>query len=382
MKHKSRHTMHSTTRFHFSRGLLAAWVLGIGSAGSAAAFDVKPEARLHLDYAHHNADAKPLDDGWAVRRATVGLKGKFNADWSFEAAYELSDDGHLRPRDGKFKDVTLSYEGWNAVSITAGQFKVPFGLEELTSSNDISFIERALPVDAFGLSRRLGMGLDHQRANYTASAMVFGSVIEGDERGRGAAVRLTAAPVHSAQSVVHLGIAAVTEKPDSKVDFDASPESRVADTDLVNTGGISDVSRIHRIGLEGAWRNGPFSLQSEWMRAQVRRNAGHANANLDGWYVAGSWVLTGESRPYKKGRFKGIEPARAAGAWELSARYSRIDLDDGQVRGGRQHNTSVGLNYYLGKNLRVMLNYIQAHSQRRGINDDPRILLLRMQLTM
>ncbi len=373
---------HPMARFHLSRWVWALGALSLGAMGSAAAFDIKPEARLHLDYADHDADAKPLDDDWIVRRATVGLKGKFNEDWSFEAAYGLSNDGRLRPRDGKFKDVALSYKGWSAGSITAGQFKVPFGLEELTSSNDIGFIERALPVDAFALSRRLGVGFEHQKATYTASAMVFGSVIDGDERGRGAAARLTAAPVHSAATVVHLGLAAATEKPRSKVDFDAAPEAHVADVDLVNTGAISDVSRIHRMGLEGAWRTGPFSLQSEWMRAHVRRSAGHPNANLDGWYVAGNWVLTGESRPYKNGRFKGIDPNRAAGAWELTARYSRINLDGGKLRGGRESNVTLGLNYTLNKHLRIMLNHIQVHSQRRGVKNDPDILLLRLQWAM
>jgi len=382
MNPENQATPHPMARCLLLRRVGALGALCLGTLGNAAALDVKPTARLHLDYAAHDADTKPMDGGWTVRRATVGLKGKLHKDWSFEAAYELSDDGRLRPRSGKFKDVALGYEGWSAGSITAGQFKVPFGLEELTSSSDIGFIEGALPVDAFALSRRLGVGFDHQKTAYTASAMVFGSVLEGDERGRGAAARLTAAPVHTAQSILHLGLAAATEKPRSKVDFDVAPEARVADVDLVNTGAISDVSRIHRMGLEGAWRTGPFSLQSEWMRAQVRRSGGQPSANLDGWYVAGSWVLTGELRSYKNGRFKGIGPSSAAGAWELSARYSRINLDHGQVRGGRQHNTSVGVNYYLGEHLRIMFNYIQAHSQRRGVGDDPDIWLLRVQLAM
>lgn len=364
--------------------LLAACLGGIslGLADEAAAVELKPTARLHLDYAAHDADVEPLHDDWMVRRAVIGLEGKFNDDWEFEIGYNLDDDGRLKPADGGFRDVTLSYEGWAAGAITVGQFKTPFGLEELTSSNNGSFIERALPVDAFAPSRRMGVGFNRHGDNYTVAAMVFGASIDGDDRGRGAGARFTTAPIHTADTVLHLGIAAVTEKPRSKVDFDTAPESRVADVDLVNTGRIGDVGRINRIGLEGAWRSGPLSLQAEWMQAAVQRNAGRTNATLDGWYLGGSWVLTGESRPYKNGEFKGIKPRGAGGAWELTARYSRINLDDSGVRGGKEHNFTAGLNYTLNEHLRIMLNYIQVHSQRRGQADDPNILLLRAQIVL
>lgn len=365
---------------HRARATCAA--LSLALAGSASAFEIKPDARLHLDYGHHHADAEPLHDHLIARRATIGLKGKFTDDWSFEAGYELSSKGKLRPRDGEFKDVAVTYEGWSAGEITAGQFKVPFGLEELTSSNDTMFIERALPVDAFAPSRRLGVGFAHQRSNYTASAMAFGSSIDGGDRGRGLGARLTYAPVQSASTVVHLGLSAASEKPRGKVDIDTAPESRVADVDLVNTGSISDVNRIHRIGLEGAWRSGPFALQAEWMRANLQRGAGQPNAALDGWYLAGSWALTGETRPYKNGRFKAVEASKPSGAWELTARLSRINLDDGKVRGGRERNATLGLNYTYNKHVRVMLNHIWVRSERRGTHDNPRILLLRVQFAL
>lgn len=361
---------------------LLATCLGIGGMAAvdrAAAIEVEPKARLHLDYGDYDADVQPLDDNLIARRATLGLEGKFNDNWDFEIAYEFAHDGDIKPRDGHFRDVSVTYEGWTVGDITLGQFKLPFGLEELTSSNNISFIERALPVDAFAPSRRMGVGFARLRDNYTFTTMAFGSSLDGDDRGRGAAARFTVAPVHTSDTVVHFGIAAVTETPKSKVDFDTTPEARPADVDLVNTGRIDDVSRINRIGLEGAWRSGPWSLQAEWMQAGVRRDAGLPDAKLDGWYMAGSWVLTGESRPYKHGEFKGIKPAGRGGAWELTARYSHIDLDAAGVRGGTESNLALGVNYYINQHVRIMLNYIRVHSQRRGVVDDPNILLLRAQ---
>lgn len=362
--------------------VLALGVLGLCLADHAMAFKLEPEARLHLDYAAHDADAEPLDDGDIVRRAIIGLKGKAGEDWTFEAAYELADKGRLRPGDGKFKDVALSYEGWRVGDFTLGQIKLPFSLEELTSSNDSLFIERALPVDAFAPSRRLGLGFRHQRAAYTVSAMAFGSSIDGDDRGRGLGARATWVPAQCSTSVLHLGAAVVVERPRSKVDFDTTPESRVADEDLVNTGGVEDVRRIDRLGLEAAWRSGPLTVQTEWLQAWLRRDAGAPGARLNGGYLAASWLLSGEVRPYKNGRFKGISPSRSTGAWELTARLSHIDLDDAGVRGGHERNLTFGLNYHFNEHMRVMFNYIRVHSQRRGQTDDPHLLLLRLQLAL
>lgn len=366
-----------------ARVLCAALALSAGSTALAAdepTFAIEPSARLHQDYASHQSDVRALADGWSTRRATLGLQGRLARDWSFELAYELASKGDIDLSDGEFKDAYVAYQGWGAADITVGQFKLPFGLDELTSSNHTSLIERALPVDAFAPSRRLGLGLNHVGAGYTLSAMAFGSDLAGDHRGRGLAARATMAPLESAAQVLHLGLAAVSEKPRGKVDFDAAPESRVADVELVNTGRISDVRRTQRLGLEAAWRSGPLLLQGEWLHAAVRRGAGRPDAQLGGWYLAASWALTGEVRAYKQGRFKGLRPSRSSGAWELAARYSRIDLDDASVRGGREGNLTLGLNYYYGKHLRLMLNYIRVHSVRRNVHDDPRIVQLRAQL--
>jgi len=81
------------------------------------------------------------------------------------------------------------------------------------------------------------------------------------------------------------------------------------------------------------------------------------------------------------GRFRGISPSKRGGAWELTARYSHIDLDDGGVRGGTEDNFTLGLNWYANEHLRIMSNYIKVRSERRGDSDDPDILLVRAQIT-
>lgn len=373
-------TMRRTLKFTLG-ALCAAAALG------AQALELEPSARLHFDYATHDADRTALPDRLLVRRASFGLEGKFDADWSFEAGYDLAGvyevTQHGAHRDGVFKDgvkdLRLQYEGWKLADLNFGQFKVPFGLEELTSSNNLVFIERALPSDAFAPSRRLGLGLAHQRERYTLAAMAFGSSVDGGSRGRGVAARATYAPILAGDTVLHLGAALAVERPRGEFKFNARPESKASDERFVSTGDLDGVRRIDRIGLEAAWKSGPLWLQAEWMQAALRREQGLPQVRLSGWSIGGAWLLTGESRAYRKGVFRGVPVSRPGGAWELTARASRIDLDGHDVRGGRERNLTLGVNYYLNENVRFMANWIRVHSTRRGRADDPRILLLRAQ---
>lgn len=100
-----------------------------------------------------------------------------------------------------------------------------------------------------------------------------------------------------------------------------------------------------------------------------------------------SYFLTGESRPYKKsaGCFDRVRPKknfawkgeRGPGAWELAGRYSWLDLDDAAVDGGTLQDFTLGLNWHLNPNTRVMWNYIHANAEDQG---DADIFGMRLQI--
>jgi phosphate-selective porin OprO and OprP len=96
--------------------------------------------------------------------------------------------------------------------------------------------------------------------------------------------------------------------------------------------------------------------------------------------VSGSWVLTGESRGYKAGSITGVTPAHDWGALEVAVRYATLDLDDGAVMGGREHDWTVGVNWYLSTHFKLQANYIRAFSDRGNLALDPAIYALRAQL--
>ena len=111
---------------------------------------------------------------------------------------------------------------------------------------------------------------------------------------------------------------------------------------------------------------------------------------FDGWYVSGSWFLTGEMRNYDKeygefGRIKLKRPLHEGGigAWELGLRFSQLDLDDADIQGGKEDNITFGLSWYPNSHLRFMLNYINVsveNAATSGHDEDIDILQTRMQI--
>ena len=53
-------------------------------------------------------------------------------------------------------------------------------------------------------------------------------------------------------------------------------------------------------------------------------------------------------------------------ACQAAVRYSHLDLNDEDVFGGRENNVTVGLNWHLFSNARVMFNYVYGRVYSSG----------------
>src|SRR3546814_14933028 len=79
-------------------------------------------------------------------------------------------------------DAIQTYQD-KGLTFTVGQHKNFQGLEELSSSNDTSFLERASFTDAFGFQRRLGLSAQYQTGALLLQGGAFSSNVDdlGDD---------------------------------------------------------------------------------------------------------------------------------------------------------------------------------------------------------
>lgn len=84
---------------------------------------------------------------------------------------------------------------------------------------------------------------------------------------------------------------------------------------------------------------------------------------MDGFYLQAAYTLTGETRGYKagSGAFAAINPKGKGGAWEVVARYEDAEVDiPGRSLSSDLERMVLGVNWYVNKNVKFMLNYVDS----------------------
>lgn len=323
-----------------------------------------------------------LQEAIFFRRARIKFDGTTHdfIEWDFDADL-------LSNEDVVFDDLWVGFKATPGIgNIRIGHVKLPQGLESVTSNRVFTFLERSSQHDAF--YREYGPGIlffdnwGDNRGQWSFSLHRLDpngdgvSVGDGDYAATG---RLTHIP-YSAESderLLHIGVSAsYRSAAQGVVRFRARPEFRIArETPVfVDTGPI-DADESLVLGSEAALINGPVSIQAEYTAASaLGRKAGTpGGADDDPWFHGGfvqfSYFLTGEHRPYDRrlARMGNLSPTksvstdnRLAGAWELAARYTVVDLNDSDVLGGELDAWTAGVNWYWSPFFRVQFNYVMT----------------------
>ncbi len=393
-------------------------------------FEMALRSTLHFDMASYHQDdgtlpsvspGRDFGSGANFRRAEIGIEGKVMRDWGYYANFDFggsgSEGGGIGAGSGIIKDIFFSYNGIKPLSFQIGALKTPMTLDESTSSNDVTFIERASSAamaSTFGAGHgRTSVGVKANTDNLYASAFYTGGVI--GEGGVDEASNLVGRAAYmfapNPDTNIHLGASgtkvlafshAAGPAAPSTTQFNLQdrPEIRVDGTRLVSTG-LIDADEGYAAGPEFAarWKN--LNLQGEYYHYQLERNdAGPVSLSsfeFDGWYIQSSWILTGEAKKYdmKNARFLSPTPNTpmgfgGIGAVEVAARYSAVDLNDGDssatclgnagqtaplpasscVRGGEQNILTLGLNWYPNTNFRFMFNYLFVDADRQAYTNN------------
>ena len=102
----------------------------------------------------------------------------------------------------------------------------------------------------------------------------------------------------------------------------------------------------------------------------AHRRASRTSA-ASGFYVFGSWVDHRRVAALRKRQRRQYQTAGPCGAFELLLRYSELDLNDAPVQGGKEHDWTLGANWYLTEHFKFQANYIRAYSDKGNLSLDP-----------
>lgn len=313
------------------------------------------------------------------RRARLTLSGKaYGWEYKFE-----QDFGGGSPTERDLYIATKLGGG----KLLLGQFKPFRGMEEMTSSNEITFMERPY-VQANFPSEQFSMGAGYKgdAGDFTYGAAIQNRKVDGAGNNSSedmvTSARLTFAPLNADGSVLHLGLS-------GSVDNLNRTGAGVQNTDRVtvqyagrNVGSLNLSSPFIEgtfIGAEVGAAFGPFFVQSEYMQGDLDLVAAGASEKTAAYYVQTSYHVTGESKPYKDGVFKSAKPNNTFGAIELKARYEMAENKD--IVNNDVSAITLGANWYVNPNVRFMLDYIMAEAAVGTSvgKDEPSVIAARAQ---
>jgi phosphate-selective porin OprO/OprP len=323
--------------------------------------------------------------GGNFRRIRLNLGGRIGDNWAYEFGPRLEASSIYFIAIG---NAYVQYDGWGPLHLRVGAFAPPTNFEDATSSGETLFLERAQPADlsrsVVGSPGRSAATLfAHDERYFAALSYTGGTINDAIDRQQAVVGRFAWRPWIDGGNglAVGMNVSHLFAPPRTGATHDLRlrqrPElnTKVVDLRLVDTGNL-DSNSLTTIGLEAAGNIGSFYAQGGvFHMALDRAPAAIDDPSFGGWYLQGSWILTGDTRVWRdnRGGYGAPEPAsvfpeNGFGAWEIALRYSHSDLDHhaglagmlalpGAIRGGRQNITTLGLNWYPTDALRLMLNY-------------------------
>jgi phosphate-selective porin OprO/OprP len=295
-------------------------------------------------------------DQWEARAARLMFRGAIGTEYKVSYLFAAEYKGfETEPEDlWNLSDLSFTFPlGGPATRLTVGKTKETFAYEMVGDAANLPQQERVLTP--FFVSRNVGAKVSHvfgADQRMTLSGGVFNDWwVNGDslaDSGTDVTARFTGLVWDKAdgKSFLHLGVSGRYAGADNNtMRYKGRPESNVAGN-YVDTGSLPGDHAWH-LGLEALWNEGPVSVLAEYNRAWVGSGAS-GNPEFSGYYITGSWILTGETRPYDRtvGYARRVMPKGRWGAPELVVRFAHEDLNDGMVQGGSFDKTYLGLNWW------------------------------------
>lgn len=286
------------------------------------------------------------------------------------------------------QDAHLDLKYWRQAQLRLGKFKEPVSLERLQSAADVQFVERSI-ANNLAPNRDVGAQLYGELPNGTVGYQfgVFNGVNDGgssdgdNDDGKDLAARIFLQPfrnkIGSAAQGLGFGVAGSwgrQKDPLSALQYRTAGRSPFFRYDQTAVGN----GNRRRIVPQFYYYVGPFGLMGEHIDSKqaVRKGATRADLTNTAWFVQASYLLTGEKAGYRNpSPARAFDPSKHQwGAWELAARYARVNVDKDAFRLGfadpaasasDARAITLGLNWYLNRALKAQFNWERTDFNRR-----------------
>jgi phosphate-selective porin len=315
-----------------------------------------------------------IKDRFRLRRARINLTGDYaeQFDFKMEGDFGQSDGTSGNRTAFSATDIWVNYHQFPAAQVKIGQYKAPFGLEQLTPDTSLLTIERTLPTGAITPDRQIGAELwgkpftsiwSEQKDLLTYYAGIFNgngrNITVNDNNNFMFVGRLELQPlkdVFGKGSFLKFGGDVLNSRDEQGVNISQSSNL------LVNSDGSLSPFVLPSADERTAWsvdawlRMGPFDLIGEYLQEHVEGRTvngvppAFSNFTTDGFYVTGAYYFI----PKK---------LQAVVQWQY--------LNPGQKGNDGLYSILGGLNYYIhGDDLKVMVNYVHTWSDFRQANPE------------
>ena len=315
-----------------------------------------------------------LKDRFRLRRARINLTGDFAEQFDFKMEGDFGQSDGLNSSRTAFSatDIFVNWHEFPQAQIKVGQWKAPFGLEQITPDTSLYLIERSLPTGAITPDRQIGIQLwgkpftnvwPEEKDLLTYYAGIFNgngrNITNNDNNNFMYVGRLELQPfkgkIFGQESFLKLGGDVLNSRDAAGTNISQALNLLVNDDGSLSPFTLPTADERTAWSVDAWLKLGPFDLIGEYLEEYVNGRTVNGVPGMPDFTTSGYYITAGYFLIPKK--------LQLAMRWE--------DLNPGQKGNDGIHSITGGLNYYIhGDDLKLMINYIHTWSDFREANPE------------